>query len=209
VARTNDYGLHTLVNGRDTNISSVASNMRGADILKLCKSGNVVEQTFWNKLKDHVPRGPLWDSLNLWHVAIEEFVDAYLANFTMDKPTKTWLERDCWDQNLKDIIVSLYFMNILHELYSNEDLVHDMIQGNLSFICMKDHDAPPFLLHARSISVMVSTNGSTPKYTSSFSHLSNDTVQKNAFDAFAQKVKSLSQPLAFLGPENIEIASSY
>jgi len=224
-----------LVNNLPTSIASCGNNIMPSDISKLCLSNIMNIDNYLHyptiKKKQNNLNTDMNITLEKWWDIIESFVKDYVSIYynntksvNDDMRIYKWLEslnRDISLEGLISTISIMYFNQVVHELFSNPQLINDFFENKL-FLCINketEDGIPSAMIHNRSIESLIGTNGGTLRFVSyDFSVLVKDN-NENAKDAFRNFRKNLikfseefetnSNLVKILNPKYIESSTAW
>ena len=169
-----------LVNKLDTSIAA-GNNIRGKDISDLNNVflTDIHKVAHWPTMRSHifgVFENELTRSFDAWwtlmHGTITNYVNIYYQDddsVIYDIQVAQWLTQinmNVSKASLIDTLTMMYFNQITHELFSNPQIIHDLITLKLQFVVRndKEHGLPSYFVHLRNIETLVVTNGGTSRF---------------------------------------------
>jgi hypothetical protein len=244
VSSTNNTGHMILVSKLDTCISSIISNINAKYIVEMgnyysvendiLNSDKISEVADWTKIKSRLNNidTPLVKSFDAWWNIIQSFVSDYVNIYysddnqvISDQLVNMWLTNIGMNvslDGLKSTISMMYFNQINHEVFSNSQLVHDLMNNKLFYCVTKDQvdGVPASVVHLQAIQTMLATDGGTVRFLSHpFEDLVSDDNQaaKDAFVKFRDDIKKLAENfdsnpadyLPLVHPSNIECSIAW
>lgn len=244
VSSTNNTGHLVLVSNLDTCISSIISNIKAKYVVEMGHQYSVTNDTAdiqklknvadWTHIKSRMNgiATPLTKSFDAWwnimSSLVSDYVDIYYtddAAVTSDALVSQWLSSISMDislSGLKETITMMYFNQINHELFSNSQLVHDLINNKLFYNVRSDdpNSLPSSAVHLQTIQTMLVTDGGTVRFLNHhFEDLVTDGNQmaKDTFIKFRSDITQLASDfdnnptdyLPLVHPTNVECSIAW
>lgn len=244
VSSTNNTGHMVLVSKLNTCISSIISNINAKYVVEMghhysivddsLNSQKISESANWNNIKARLNNmdTPFVKSFDAWWNIMESFVSNYVDIYYNDNNAVmsdsfvcVWLTNIGMDvslDGLKSTITMMYFNQINHEVFSNSQLVHDLMNNKL-FYCVRNdenNNLPASVVHLQAIQTMLATDGGTVRFLNHpFEDLVSDNNQaaKDTFVKFRDDINNLasnfdSNPdnyIPLVHPSNIECSIAW
>ena len=169
-----------LVNKLDTSIAA-GNNIRGKDISGMRSEflADFYKVAHWPTMRNYifgVLDNEITRSFEAWwtlmHGTMTNYVNIYYQDdnsVVHDINVAEWLTQiniNVSKASLIDTLTMMYFNQITHELFSNPQIIHDLITLKLQYVVRNDYDhgLPSYLVHLRNIETLVVTNGGTSRF---------------------------------------------
>ena len=244
VSATNNTGHMVLVSKLDTCISSIISNIKAKYVvdmgLHFTNTGDSIDTVKLSKVADWTQIKARLNSIDTpfvksfdawWNIMssfVSDYVNIYYANddaVTTDALVTAWLSSIGMTvslDSLKSTLTMMYFNQINHEVFSNTQLVHDLINNKIFYCLTKDQPdgLPASPVHLQAIETMSATSGGTVRFMShSFDDLVSDDNQaaKDVFVKFRDDVAQLATDMdnnpddyvQLVHPSNVECSIAW
>lgn len=169
-----------LVNKLDTSIAA-GNNIRGKDISGMRSEflADVYKVAHWPTMRNHIfgsLDNEITRSFDAWwtlmHGTMTNYVNIYYQDddsVVHDINVAEWLTQinmNVSKASLIDTLTMMFFNQITHELFSNPQIIHDLITLKLQYVVRNDYDhgLPSYFVHLRNIETLVVTNGGTSRF---------------------------------------------
>ena len=169
-----------LVNKLDTSIAA-GNNIRGKDISGMRSDFlvDVKKVAHWPTMRSYIfgiLDNAITRSFDAWWTLMNRTIANYVNIYYQDDDSVVhdinvaeWLTQinmNVSKASLIDTLTMMFFNQITHELFSNPQIIHDLITLKLQYVVRNDYDhgLPSYFVHLRNIETLVVTNGGTSRF---------------------------------------------
>ena len=198
-----------LVNGMSTNIACVISDISPVALRSMVFMNHDNFERFFhmNQLNMSLPDGAMKRTLNRWWTIFEHLAFKY-EKFKDDASVVKWLESiHNNSHSLTETITMMFFNMVIHELFSNIQMLNDAVENKV-FSCVRtDGLNPCSYIHQRYIETLVATSGNSLRFDDNYDAnglLSECLTEIRELSVDMDSDKSGVKFLKLLHPKNIE-----